>query len=286
MNVPLIKQLPYANTITGKTPSFSHRKTYRNLVVGMSAAEFQVVDVFTPTRLAGNPTCVCFPSEPLASLSDSWMSKVAREAAQPTTSFVDLSVGGGEPPEFKTFSAAGAELPILSGHSSLGIAAAVHSRTGATSMLFATKYGDVSLVYDEAGDSYEIAMPCERGTAAERAAMVEPTPREPLERALGLDPASSLHSGSVLGGKFLFAEVLAPRTSSTAHAARDSAQADPTRVSSRRQVTPKAMSALRPDIAAIKALPGVGVFVTAVGHIDQLVDLDGSPYRRSCASTS
>ena len=103
---------------------------------GGNAAEapFRVVNVFSSVAFAGNPTCVCFvPPEiaearapaPAAAAATTWMSKVARELAQPTTSFVEPVAG-----RFRTFSSSGDELPMLSGHSSLGIAAAMSARTG------------------------------------------------------------------------------------------------------------------------------------------------------------
>ena len=48
------------------------------------------------------------------------MSKFAIESAQPTTSFVDMANGS-----YRTFTPNGLEIPILSGHSSLGVAAVV-----------------------------------------------------------------------------------------------------------------------------------------------------------------
>lgn len=106
--------------------------------------DFQVVDVFTRGTYAGNPTCVCFPP---SGVGDAWMAKVARETSQPTTSFVD------EPGKsFRTFSASGLEMPLLSGHSSLGIAAALTARTGTASHVLSSMYGNVTLTCAGAAD--------------------------------------------------------------------------------------------------------------------------------------
>ena len=101
-----------------------------------------MVDVFTNKAFAGNPTCVVFPTT-AAAFSEVWMRKVSREMAQPTTSFVDLAAKC-----FRIFGANGLESPILSGHSSLGVAAATLARTGGRSISLASKYGDVGLAFD------------------------------------------------------------------------------------------------------------------------------------------
>lgn len=186
-------------------------------------AEFQVVDVFSDRPYSGNPTCVCFSE----GASDAWMSKFAMESNQPTTSFVDLSAGS-----YRTFGPNGVELSILSGHSSLGVAAAVFSSSpGLAAAKLSTRYGTVHMAYD--GEMYEVGLP--RITGAE----IENVPLAPLQSALGLaDAEDVLRHGSVLGDRFLFLEV-----------------------------TPESFSAMTPDIGAIRVLTAgkVGLFVTAEG---------------------
>ena len=173
---------------------------------------------------SGNPTCVVFPPR---AVSAAWMAAVARASAQPTTSFVDLREGA-----FRTFGANGVELPLLSGHSSVGVAAAALRRAGgdAARLRLASRYGTVELRRD--GDMYEVALPAGSGGAC------EPTARAPLAAALGVDGAADvLACGRVLGGRFLFAEL-----------------------------TPAAFARLAPDRTALRALPDVlGVFATAAG---------------------
>ena len=98
-------------------------KRRRSAGSGSSPVEvpFQVVDVFTRTAFNGNPTCVSFPG---TCMSDGWLSKLARESGQPTTSFVHLDTTS-----YRTFDRYGTELPMLSGHSALGVAAAVMARS-------------------------------------------------------------------------------------------------------------------------------------------------------------
>lgn len=192
-------------------------------------ADFRVVNVFARSTYAGNPTCVVFPP---TGMDDTWMSKVAVETAQPTTSFVDIDAM-----TFRTFSPSGTELPILSGHSSLGVVAATMERLGERrpspppdALKFGSKYGEVQMARD--GAFFELRLPIGSG------ASIAKTDAEPLRRALGVpDAAAVLNHGSVLGGKFLFCEL-----------------------------APAAFAALAPDVAAIRAMPDlVGVFVTAAG---------------------
>ena len=175
----------------------------------MSAAHFQVVNVFTSTVFSGNPTCVVFPAKSMMHMSDEWMSKVARETAQPTTSFVDLEMG-----TVRMFNLHGKEMAILSGHTSLGVAAAVRARTGLSAVDLTSIYGKVSLRSD--GLMYEVALPSGKGSA------IETMPRATLEEALDIKGSDILQHGLVLGGKFMFAEL-----------------------------TPEAFASLTPDIAAI-----------------------------------
>ena len=165
-------------------------------------ADFQVVDVFTQQTFAGNPTCVCFPPSS-ASVDEAWMSKVARETSQPTTSFVDDTKSS-----FRTFSAKGEELPLLSGHSSLGIAAALTMRNGEQQHSLSSKYGQVSLTSD--GKVCEIAFPEGSGELVGAAAL------EPLAKALGVREADVRAHGSFMGGKFCFLELSAESLASQA----------------------------------------------------------------------
>ena len=200
---------------------------------GHEEAPFRVVNVFTNATYGGNPTCVCFAP---AGVSDEWRRRVAIETAQPTTSFVHIDATRGIL-AYRTFSPTGDELPILSGHSSLGVAAATmahfaeqRSTSPPDALTFSTRFGDVSMVRDD--EFIELSLPSGTGAA------VASADAGPLRRALGVpDEASLLNHGSVLGGKFLFCEV-----------------------------TPHAFAALAPDVAAIRAMPGiVGVFATAKG---------------------
>ena len=202
-------------------------------LTAVAAADFRIVDVFTASAYAGNPTCVVFPSKPLSEISEEWMAKVAAETNQPTTSFVDADAMA-----FKLYSSQG-ELPLLSGHSSLGIAAALMDlddakRLGKTvSVTLSSKYGDVSL-YQRDGGLYEVAMPAGDGT-------VQEAPKALITQALHLDAGAILDSGITLGGKFCFAE-LSAETLAT--------------------LSP-------PDLAQITALPSLGLYVTAAGMVTQ-----------------
>ena len=160
------------------------------------------------------------------------MAKIARETSQPTTSFVDERAM-----TFRLFSAVG-ELPLLSGHSSLGIAAALLKRAQKNKATLGSKYGDVTLSFD--GDKYEVALPSPAGSGS----VVAEAPTEEIARALHIQPEALVASGCVLGGKFLFAEVSAATLSSLAP----------------------------PDVAAIRALPYLGLFVTAPGMVTRHAD--------------
>jgi PhzF family phenazine biosynthesis protein len=200
--------------------------------VGLAAAggevEFQVVDVFSPDRYGGNPTCVCVLPTSGPPPSDHWMGLVARETRQPTTSFVDETSRS-----YRTFGANGIELPLLSGHSSLGVAAVLTARTGARIHDLTTKYGPVTICHD--GQVYELSLPAATGP------LIQPTPLAPLAAALGVDEASVLAHGSFLDGNFFFVELRA-----------------------------EALSQLTPDIAAIAALScSCGLIAMAQGMVTQ-----------------
>jgi PhzF family phenazine biosynthesis protein len=196
----------------------------------VAAAHFQVVNVFTSTVFSGNPTCVVFPAKSMMHMSDEWMSKVARETAQPTTSFVDLEMG-----TVRMFNLHGKEMAILSGHTCLGVAAAVRARTGLAAVDLTSIYGKVSLRSE--GLLYEVALPSGKGSA------IETMPRATLEEALNTKGSDILQHGLVLGGKFMFAEL-----------------------------TPEAFALLTPDIAAIRKLEAVGVFACTAGAVTQQKD--------------
>jgi len=188
-----------------------------------TVARFQVVDVFSDAAYKGNPTCVSFPP---AGATEAWMSRFAIESAQPTTSFVDLDAK-----HFRIFQPDGKELPILSGHTSLGVAAAVFdTMPGVSEVSFATKYGPAKMSYD--GEMYEIGLP--RLTGSE----IADSARAPLLQALNLDDADVLHHGCVLGGRFLFVEC-----------------------------TPASFATLAPNMDAIleQTAGMVGLFVTSAG---------------------
>ena len=198
-----------------------------------------MVNVFSSVAFAGNPTCVCFVppemSEPCipasaAAAATAWMSKVARELAQPTTSFVEPVAG-----RFRTFSSSGDELPMLSGHSSLGIAAAMSARTGATSHTLTSPYGMVALSCECGTQLCELTLPSPEP-------LVSPTAIDPLLDALGILATDQQHSvvahGLVLGGKFAFVEL-----------------------------TPDALGKVAPRLDLIRALPCLGLIAMAAGLV-------------------
>ena len=200
------------------------------------------MNVFSSVAFAGNPTCVCFvPPEiaeartpvPAAAAATAWMSKVARELAQPTTSFVEPVAG-----RFRTFSSSGDELPTLSGHSSLGIAAAMSARTGATSHILTSPYGTVTLSCERDTQLCELTLP------SSPPPLVSPTAIAPLLDALGVPAADQKHSvvahGLVLGGKFAFVEL-----------------------------TPDALGKVAPRAEAIRALPCLGLIAMAAGLVEE-----------------
>jgi predicted PhzF superfamily epimerase YddE/YHI9 len=65
---------------------------------------------------------VCFVPPGRPPPSTAWMSHVAVESGQPTTTFVDEASN-----QVVTYNNSGDELPLLSVHSSLGVAAAVRA---------------------------------------------------------------------------------------------------------------------------------------------------------------
>jgi predicted PhzF superfamily epimerase YddE/YHI9 len=161
------------------------------------------------------------------------MSQVARESGQPTTSFVDERASS-----FRTFGANGVELPTLSGHSSLGIAAALSARTGGSSAVqqhcLQSKYGEVTLTHD--GEMFEVAFPA----ACSGSAVVEPAPLAPLVQALNADEGAVLSHGSLLGGAFLFVEL-----------------------------TPAGLAEIRPNTDLIRELPAHSLIAMAEGMVSQ-----------------
>lgn len=159
------------------------------------------------------------------------MSRMAATTNTPTTSFYhDASRS------FRTFTPSGEELGLISGHSTLGIAAAVAHRTGHRGELrLASRYGEVRTRCD--GDLFEVRLPSGTGDA------IDEVPLAPLAAALGVRAADVACHGSVLGGSYVFAEV-----------------------------APEAFAAMEPNVAAIRSLAhgSVGVFVTAAGMVSRL----------------
>lgn len=190
---------------------------------------FQVVDAFSRTAYGGNPTCVTVL--PIGGrMSDGMLARLARESGQPTTSFVDLVDAS-----YRTFDRQGAELPMLSGHSTLGVAAAVMARdNNASQLTLRTKHGDVHMARD--GDGlYEIGLPLSK----EGGQIFSTCGRfDQLAHAFGLHEGhpAMITFGSVLQPELWFMEV-----------------------------TPAAFASLQVDIAKVRALPVLGAFVTAEG---------------------
>lgn len=184
-----------------------------------TSATFQVVDVFAGRVFTGNPTCVVFPS---SAIEEDWMSKVAREMNQPTTNFVLGS-------SYRTFLPTGEEIPSLSGHSSLGVAAAVLKQP--SRRMFSTKYGDVELAFD--GKLYEIAFPKAKDPFIEHLTKVQE-----IASAINSKCSSILNLSFMPDKQLFFAEIDADT-----------------------------FATLEVNKHAVKILPSLGLFVTTKGHV-------------------